>query len=83
MAGLPTLLIDREGCPTHKLHELPQDMIVYNDWPSAIEKTLEHFKTSGGIPGFGDWSDYLDEFDPFRDGKSAHRLTKVIDTAIS
>ena len=34
----------------------------------------EHIESPSGIPGFGDWSDYLDEFDPFRDGKAAQRI---------
>jgi len=74
LAGRPTLLIDREGCPTHKLHELPKDLVVHDHWTGALEKTIEHFETPGGIPGFGDWSDHLDEFDPFQDGKAACRM---------
>ena len=74
LAGRPTLLIDREGCFSHKLHELPEDLVVHEHWPGAIEKTIEHFETPGGIPGFGDWSDHLNEFDPFRDGKAAYRM---------
>ena len=53
---------------------MPRDLIVHNNWPNAIEKTIEHFESPKGIPGFGDWSDYLDEFDPFRDGKAAERM---------
>jgi len=26
------------------------------------------------IKGFGDWSSIIDDFDPFRDGKSAYRI---------
>jgi len=74
LAGLPTLLIDREGCSTHKLHDLPRNIIVFENWPVALDKTIEHFMTSNGIPSFGDWSDHLDEFDPFRDGKAANRM---------
>ena len=35
---------------------------------------MEHFKTPNGIPGFGDWSSIIAEFDPFRDGKAAYRM---------
>jgi hypothetical protein len=35
---------------------------------------MDHFQTPGGIPGFGDWSEIIDEFDPFRDGKAANRM---------
>jgi hypothetical protein len=34
---------------------------------------MEHWNKRK-IPGFGDWSPIIDEFDPFRDGKAAHRM---------
>ena len=48
--------------------------VIFKNWPDAIDAVMDHFQTPGGIPGFGDWSDYLDEFDPFRDGKAAYRM---------
>jgi hypothetical protein len=35
---------------------------------------MEHFKTPGGIPGFGNWSKIIHELDPFRDGLAAMRM---------
>jgi hypothetical protein len=35
---------------------------------------MEHFNRPKGIDGFGDWSHFVDQFDPFRDGKSAYRI---------
>lgn len=72
--GIPTLLIDREGCPDSKLHELPKGKVVFKNWPETIDALMEHFQTPQGIPGFGDWSGIIDEFDPFRDGKAANRI---------
>jgi hypothetical protein len=71
---IPTLLIDREGCPDSKFYELPEGKVVFKDWPEAIDVLMDHFQTPGGIPGFGDWSEIIDEFDPFRDGKAASRM---------
>ena len=71
---IPTLLIDREGCPDSKFYELPEGNVVFKDWPEAIDVLMDHFQTPGGIPGFGDWSEIIDEFDPFRDGKAANRM---------
>ena len=48
--------------------------MIFKDWPSAIEATLEHFNTPEGIDGFGDWSSIIDDLDPFRDGKAAYRM---------
>ena len=72
--GIPTLLIDREGCPNSKLYQLPKGKVIFRDWPESIDAVLEHFQIPGGIPGFGDWSEIIDEFDPYRDGKAAYRI---------
>lgn len=74
LEGLPTLLIDREGEPDNKFHELPQGKVVFKNWPETIEALMEHFRTPQGIPGFGNWSEIIDELDPFRDGKAANRI---------
>jgi len=34
---------------------------------------MEHWNIRK-IPGFGEWSSSIKEFDPFRDGKAAHRM---------
>jgi hypothetical protein len=72
--GIPTLLVDREGHPYSKLYELEEGKVIFKNWPDTIEALLEHFRSPGGIPGFGDWSSIIDEFDPFRDGKGAYRM---------
>jgi len=74
LEGLPTLLIDREGCPNSKLYELPEGKVIFKDWPGTIDAIMENFQVPGGIPGFGDWSSIIDELDPFRDGKAAYRM---------
>ena len=74
LEGLPTLLIDREGCPNSKLYELPVGKVIFKSWPETIDAVMEHFNTPQGIPGFGDWSSIIDELDPFRDGKAAYRM---------
>ena len=48
--------------------------VVFEDWPSLWKACEEHWKTPGGVPGFGDWSSMIDEFDPFRDGRAAERM---------
>lgn len=74
LAGLPTLLIDREGAPDSKFYELPRGKVVFRDWPEAIAALMEHFERPGGIPNFGDWSPVIDQLDPFRDGLAARRI---------
>jgi len=74
LENIPTLLIDREGCPDSKFYELPKGKVIFKDWPDTIDAVMEHFQSDTGIPGFGDWSLIIDEFDPFRDGKAANRI---------
>ena len=72
--GIPTLLIDREGCPDSKFYELPEGKVIFKSWPETIDALMEHFQAPQGIPGFGDWSGIIDELDPFRDGRAAERM---------
>ena len=74
LEGIPTLLIDREGCPDSKFYELPEGKVIFKNWLDAIDALMEYFKAAQGIPGFGDWSEIIGEFDPFRDGKAANRI---------
>lgn len=74
LAGAPTLLLDREGWPVSPLYQLGKGKVVFTDWPSLWNACQEHWKTPGGVPGFGDWSSMIDEFDPFRDGRAAERM---------
>ena len=78
----PTLLIDREGYPESKFYELPKEKVIFNNWEDTLDAVMEHFKTPNGIPGFGDWSPLLDEFDPFRDGKAAQRMGNYLNWLI-
>lgn len=74
LAGVPTLLLDHEGWPVSSLYRLGKGRVVFSDWPSLWSACQEHWKIPGGIPGFGDWSSMITEFDPFRDGRAAERM---------
>ena len=34
------------------------------------------------IPGFGDWSPIIDDLDPFRDRKAAHRVNSFLSSLL-
>jgi len=75
LAGKRTLLIDREGSPFSKLHELKDNNVIFYDWPNALEAVMDHFNSKVGSSDFGVWNnEFLNEMDPFRDGKSALRI---------
>ncbi|MBI4308818.1 MAG: hypothetical protein HY591_00650 [Candidatus Omnitrophica bacterium] len=73
LAGVPTLLLDREGWPTSKLHGLGP-RVAFTDWEDLWKICEEHWQRPGGLPGFGDWSPMIKDMDPFRDGKAAYRI---------
>ncbi|MDO8571539.1 MAG: hypothetical protein Q7R79_02580 [bacterium] len=74
LAGVPTLLLDREGWSVSPLYKLGVGKVVFTRWQDLWEACLTHWQRPGGIPGFGDWSSMLQELDPFRDGKAAQRI---------
>ncbi len=82
LAGIPTLLIDREGCPFSKLHELPRNKVVFDDWPQTIEAMMSYFTDSNKDPEFGNWEAIINDLDPYRDGKAAYRVGTFIDSIV-
>ena len=78
LAGVPTVLIDREGWSLGPLYQRSVAPQVFTDWEGLWEACDQHWSTPGGIPGFGDWSAILDGLDPFRDGRAAERVGTYI-----
>ncbi|MBI3616077.1 MAG: hypothetical protein HY211_06140 [Candidatus Omnitrophica bacterium] len=74
LAGVPTLMLDREGWPPSPLYRLGEGQVVFKDWDLFWKVLVEHWTRPGGVPGFGDWSPILEELDPFRDGRAAERI---------
>jgi len=74
LAGVPTLLIDREGCPGSKFYDIDSNNTIFSNWTDAITATMQYFFSPEKIPEFGDWSSIIDELDPFRDGLAAKRM---------
>lgn len=74
LAGVPTLLMDREGWPDSPFYRLGLGRVVFQDWQALWEVCVDHWTRPGGVPGFGDWTAMLDELDPFRDGRAAERM---------
>jgi len=73
--GKRTLLIDREGAPFSKLNELPKGSVVFDNWSDAIEALINYFKMDAIDPEFGDWSDFIKEYNPFNDNKGSYRMS--------
>lgn len=79
LAGIPTLLMDREGWSRSPLyHQLGVGRVVFTEWEALWTACREHWGSPRGAHGFGDWSLVLDELDPFRDGRAAERVGTYI-----
>jgi hypothetical protein len=75
LAGVPTVLLDREGWPSCPLYARgTEGRAVFPSWDVLWPVLIEHLKRPGGVPGFADWSWILSELDPFRDGRGAERV---------
>ncbi|MBI2016834.1 MAG: hypothetical protein HYS77_15050 [Candidatus Rokubacteria bacterium] len=78
LAGVPTLLLDREGWPVSQLYRLGVGRVVFRDWPELWAAVEERWRHPSGVPGLGDWTPLLDDLDPFRDGRAAERMGNYI-----
>ena len=74
MAGVPTIMLDREGWAVSPFYKMGVGRVVFTDWDSLWEACTDHWSTPGGVPGLGDWGEMLAEIDPFRDGRAAERM---------
>ena len=78
LAGVPTLVLDRDGWGDAPLYRLGAGRVVFNDWAELWDACIQHWESPEGFPGLGDWSPFLDEIDPFRDGRAAERMGTYI-----
>lgn len=82
LAGVPTLLLDREGWPKSAMFKLGS-RVAFTDWPGMWSAVEEYWRSCSGVPGFGDWRPFIEELDPFRDGRAAERIGTYLDWVIS
>jgi hypothetical protein len=68
LAGVPTLMMDREGWSVSPLYALGVGRVVFTEWDTLWQACRVR------EPGLGDWSDHLTKMDPFRDGMGAERI---------
>jgi hypothetical protein len=77
LTGTPTLLLDRYNLKDSQFYKLDKNKVVFHGIPEMWDAIKEHWEYAS-IPGFGDWSPIIDDIDPFRDGKAAHRVNSFI-----
>jgi hypothetical protein len=82
LAGLPTLLVDREGVPNSKLRELPMGKVVFNNWRTAMDSALKYLTCTEVDREFGSWEKLLCELDPYRDGMASKRIGSYLNSLL-
>lgn len=79
LAGIPTVLLDREGWPSCPFYSYGvEEKIIFRSWESLWPILIQYLKHPGSVPGFADWSGLLDMLDPFRDGRAAQRIANYL-----
>ena len=83
LAGIPTILIDREGSPFNILYELRNQNIVFKNWTETIDFISNDFFYNKTDKNFGIWpNEFLNQIDQFRDGKASFRMGNYLKSMI-
>ena len=83
LAGKPTILLDTVGHPFNRLYELGKNKVVFTDLAHIIDIIIDYYKLPNGIPEFGNWSEKINRFDPFGDGRGSYRMGSYIQSIMS
>jgi len=78
LAGVPTLLLDRDGWRDSLLYKLG-NKVVFQDWDTLWETVQQYFSNETKI---GNWDSLITKLDPFRDGRSAERIGSYLQELI-
>ena len=76
-AGIPVIMIDREGCPYSKLSQLPNEKVIHKNWGSIIN-FIRNYDIKNKNEIIREWSFIIDELDPFRDGLASSRISDYL-----
>tara|TARA_Y100000590_G_C15746831_1_gene1022424 strand:+ start:3537 stop:5531 length:1995 start_codon:yes stop_codon:yes gene_type:complete len=75
LAGTPTLFYDRFKLKNSQFYNLKN--VVFDDW-EILWVTLKEHLLKKPKEGFGDWSQIINDLDPFRDGKASYRIGEYL-----
>lgn len=73
LAGVPTVLLDREGWSMSSLYKIGKGRVAFTNWQEIWSSCEQYFNNPSGSPGFGSWEPMINEMDSFRDGRGAER----------
>jgi len=75
LAGMPTLVVDREVSPSHNFYQyLKKDEVIFSNWDDAIYAGNQFLDSKSDNQEIGNWEKMLEALDPFCDGKGSSRM---------
>ncbi|PCI27235.1 MAG: hypothetical protein COB67_08940 [SAR324 cluster bacterium] len=75
LAGTRTLVLDLEGWAVSSMYQqIKQGDVVFQDWEGLWSSLESYWSAPDQFPNFGKMEAFLNQIDPFRDGKAASRI---------
>ncbi len=74
LAGASTIFLDAEGWPVSPFYKDGLGKVVFQDLDTLWEGCSDFFEKPGAKVSIGNCNAFLDQVDPFRDGRAAERM---------
>ena len=74
ISGVPTLVLNSEPFNMSDIYRYGKDKVVFNSWDDLWESSIKTIADGDISQLLNHWSFFINDIDPFRDGKSAYRM---------
>ena len=74
MSGCRGVHYDIVGFRKHEFYKWGYERIIFDDLSILLARLKQYVKDPSSIPGFGDWSRYMDKLDAFKDCGGGSRM---------
>lgn len=74
IGGCKGIHYDMTHLKSHEFYKWGHKKIIFDDLDRMVEALKRYKENPENEPGLGDWSPYIDEIDPFRDGRGGERM---------
>jgi hypothetical protein len=78
LAGVRTVLLDLHGYPLSPIAEWGGPDVVLKSYASLQQAVAGYRRGEAAYARLGDWSPFIDKFDPFRDGRAGERMREFL-----
>lgn len=78
LSGTPTVFLDMEKIYSNPIYTWGRGKVVFDNLDDFVSALLRHRQNPEIIPGFGDLSLWVENKDPFKDGKAHIRIGQYL-----